>query len=357
MTQRNGKESVGLRSNEMKIVLRVAEKLSATIDQNAIRENISADLLCLLKADFLASYIWNQNTQAFEHFVGVNVDPANVERYLSYYQFHDPITPLLQRRRRATPVSEVMPQEELERTEFFNDFLLKDSHHHGINVYAYDGDINIGDLRIWRTKGRGAFGDHEVALLDMILPHFQNAMRNARVVAKANGMENLWRQLLENANVALLLFNEKGNLVYRNTQACQIEKGLSPEQYASFYGCVQSGIREDKLPTKWNMLSLSVLKTLSPQDLHPLTAVFATKPELERIDADSLRHKHRLTPRETEICILVCKGLSCSEIGRVLGISFTTVRTHLKHLFAKLDVTSRSELIYRLFEGFLNTSF
>jgi DNA-binding CsgD family transcriptional regulator len=254
-------------------------------------------------------------------------------------------------------VSEVMPQKELERTEFFNDFLMKDRHHHGINVYAYEGDINIGDLRIWRTKARPPFGDHEAALLDTILPYFQNALRNARIVTMAKGMENLWKQLLENVNIAMLLFDEKGCLVYQNNEARQVEKELSPTEYSSFCDYIRSGIREDRLRTKWGPFSLSFLKTISPQDSRPFTAIFAMRPGSEKVDANSLRHKHHLTSRETEICILVCKGLSSSEIGRILGISFTTVRTHLKHLFAKLDVTSRSELIYRLFEGFVDTSF
>jgi DNA-binding NarL/FixJ family response regulator len=357
MMLQGGRKPADLKRDEMEVLLGIIEKLSATTDADAMRENISVDLLRLLKSDFLASYVWNQNTQGFGHFVGLNVDRANAARYLNYYQFHDPITPLLQRRRRATVVSEVMPQKQLERTEFFNDFLMKDGQHHGINVYAYEGELNIGDLRIWRAKGRPPFGDHETALLDTILPYFQNALRNARIVAKANGMENLWGQLLEKANIAMLLFDEGGRLVYQNDEARRVKKELSPEEYSSFCNYVHSGIREDLLRTKWGPFSLSVLKTISPEDSRRLTAVFAMRPGSEKVDADALRHKHHLTSRETQICILVCKGLSGSEIGRVLGISFNTVCTHLKHLFAKLDVTSRSELIYRLFEGFLDTSF
>jgi DNA-binding CsgD family transcriptional regulator len=351
------RKPVNLKKDEVKILLRIVDKLSKSTDQVSARQNIAEDMLHLLKSDFLASYVWNRNIQGFEHFVGLNVDPANASRYLNYYQFHDPVTPLLQKQRKATLVSEIMPQKDLERTEFFHDFLMKDGHHHGINLYAYEGDLNIGDLRIWRKKGKPPFGDHEAYLLDAILPYFQNALRNARVMSKANGLENLWKHLLENSNTAMLLLDERNCLVYRNKEACQIEKTVSPEEYSSFCSYVRSSLRKGIVPTKWGPFSLSILKTFSPQDARPLTALFAVRQGSEKIDADSLRYKHHLTLRETEICILVCKGLSGPEIGRVLGISFTTVRTHLKHLFAKLDVTSRSELIYRLFEGFLDTSF
>jgi DNA-binding NarL/FixJ family response regulator len=49
--------------------------------------------------------------------------------------------------------------------------------------------------------------------------------------------------------------------------------------------------------------------------------------------------------------MLVCKGLTDPEIASALGIAFSTVRTHLKNLFTKLDVTTRSELIYVLLDG------
>lgn len=54
---------------------------------------------------------------SFEHVVFLNMSPDNLARYDRYYQFHDPIEPSLQKRRRATLVCEVMPQKGLEKTE------------------------------------------------------------------------------------------------------------------------------------------------------------------------------------------------------------------------------------------------
>ncbi len=52
-----------------------------------------------------------------------------------------------------------------------------------------------------------------------------------------------------------------------------------------------------------------------------------------------------LTPRESEILELIAKGLSNTEAGKVLGISSTTIRTHLEHIYAKLEVTNRVEAV------------
>lgn len=52
-----------------------------------------------------------------------------------------------------------------------------------------------------------------------------------------------------------------------------------------------------------------------------------------------------LTVSELRILRLVGKGLGNEEIGRELHLAPSTVRTHLKHLYAKLDLPSRAEAI------------
>jgi DNA-binding NarL/FixJ family response regulator len=51
----------------------------------------------------------------------------------------------------------------------------------------------------------------------------------------------------------------------------------------------------------------------------------------------------RLSPRESEILALVAEGLSNKEIAAKLDIGFTTVRTHLIHVYEKLHVRCRTE--------------
>jgi len=52
-----------------------------------------------------------------------------------------------------------------------------------------------------------------------------------------------------------------------------------------------------------------------------------------------------LSAREKEVLQATAKGLSNQEIGDALGISFSSVKAHLKHAFAKLDVSDRAEAI------------
>ena len=55
----------------------------------------------------------------------------------------------------------------------------------------------------------------------------------------------------------------------------------------------------------------------------------------------------RLTEREWEVLRHIVSGLRNKEIARALGITETTVKFHVAHLFEKLRVSSRAELVSR----------
>lgn len=52
-----------------------------------------------------------------------------------------------------------------------------------------------------------------------------------------------------------------------------------------------------------------------------------------------------LSSRETEILQLIAKGMSNNEAAGLLGVSKATIRTHLEHIYAKLEVTNRVEAV------------
>jgi len=153
--------------------------------EHELRERLGRALLDLLRADQFASFVWDAASRSFGGRVAINMEAANLDRYAQWHQHHDPITFVLQSRRRATRVTEVMPQRALMRTPFFNDFLSRDGLHWGMNLHAFDGDRQLGDLRIWRRRERGDFGDHEKALLDLIEPAFAGALQRAQRAAAA----------------------------------------------------------------------------------------------------------------------------------------------------------------------------
>jgi len=58
-----------------------------------------------------------------------------------------------------------------------------------------------------------------------------------------------------------------------------------------------------------------------------------------------------LSERETEVLGYLTKGYSGKEIAEKIHVSINTVKTHLKHIYQKLHVRSRSEILLRFRAG------
>ncbi|UQN28475.1 response regulator [Brachybacterium kimchii] len=66
--------------------------------------------------------------------------------------------------------------------------------------------------------------------------------------------------------------------------------------------------------------------------------------------ADAGAIPHAITEREWEVGRLVAQGLTNSEIADALFLSLPTIKTHIGHLFEKLQVTNRVQLAIRVLE-------
>jgi len=68
----------------------------------------------------------------------------------------------------------------------------------------------------------------------------------------------------------------------------------------------------------------------------------STQPE--EIEAPSLLN---VSPREHEVLTLLAKGYRYKEIAEALGIEVETVRTHLRRIYEKLHVSTRTEAVVK----------
>jgi DNA-binding NarL/FixJ family response regulator len=85
---------------------------------------------------------------------------------------------------------------------------------------------------------------------------------------------------------------------------------------------------------------------LSPVITRRLVERFMASPA---VTAGSAR-LDRLTPRETDVLRLLGRGLSNTEIAATLFLSETTVKTHIAHIFTKLDLRDRAQAVVVAYE-------
>jgi len=67
--------------------------------------------------------------------------------------------------------------------------------------------------------------------------------------------------------------------------------------------------------------------------------------EPEQIPTSALAEA--LSARESDILKLIAEGLSNKEIARTLAITPETVKSHVKHIFIKLNVEKRAQAVSR----------
>lgn len=82
---------------------------------------------------------------------------------------------------------------------------------------------------------------------------------------------------------------------------------------------------------------------LSPTVTAQLIAT-VTRPGDEDRREDARRRLDLLTPRERDVAVAVARGLSNTEIAAELYLGLATVKTHVGHLFAKLEATNRVQI-------------
>ena len=59
----------------------------------------------------------------------------------------------------------------------------------------------------------------------------------------------------------------------------------------------------------------------------------------------------RLSPREREVLELLARGIDPKQLGDVLDCNYSTCRTHIRRLCAKLGCSGTREAIVRFYAG------
>lgn len=73
--------------------------------------------------------------------------------------------------------------------------------------------------------------------------------------------------------------------------------------------------------------------------------LFAIRKEAP-MDLELRAKRSLLSPRELEVLALIARGFSYGEIARLESLSVHTVQSHIKNLYAKLSVHSKSEAVF-----------
>ncbi|WP_277955324.1 response regulator transcription factor [Saccharopolyspora soli] len=86
---------------------------------------------------------------------------------------------------------------------------------------------------------------------------------------------------------------------------------------------------------------------IAPRITRRLIETYAQHHRTTTVEAPRLA---ALTARETEVLRLVGNGLTNAQIAQRLVLSEATVKTHVKRMMAKLELTSRAQTVVVAYE-------
>jgi DNA-binding CsgD family transcriptional regulator len=132
-----------------------------------------------------------------------------------------------------------------------------------------------------------------------------------------------------------------------------IDRGIPNHQIASRWDCDPCFTERSNSMSPDSKLAIFISGTRTPTSKDREPPPFVGSP-LSQWDAHyagaaqpASRVSDPLTARERDVLAMISQGLSNKRVARALEISPETVKSHVKHIFLKLAVSTRTEAVFR----------
>jgi DNA-binding CsgD family transcriptional regulator/GAF domain-containing protein len=267
---------------------------------------------------------------------------------------------------------DVITADEMKLDPFYSEFLPK----FGLKYFAAsmvspDPHVEVA-LSVQRSADRPEFNDDELELLGRVGPHVERALRlsmrlnEAELSAMGLGealarigigvfiLDSLGRVVFSNPAGNALLGNELDIANERLVVAAPLAKpdellgrdiGSNLKNLLAETKPVLIRSRQSNRPLAIYVLPVDTSSQWTAMLTHAKAVVLAVDTKInEPPDASLVRDIFGLTLSEARVSSLIGSGMQPSEVAVKLGIAQETVRSTLKRVFAKLDVSRQSEL-------------
>lgn len=268
-------------------------------------------------------------------------------------------------------------------SEFYNDLLaprgIYQVAHHCLFI---DGPLS-GGITFTKPRTLGDFGESDYRALGQLVPHLRQGLRLRSRLGRIGFEKRLMTETLDRLSQGVVFVGPDLKVMYRNARAASILEsgdGLRCERNGRLAATLPSDdvrLRQavravldplgTELPAAGSSLCIGRVSAERPYSLTvaPLGLNFGDGPHAREavlilISADDFELEgieryltgiHGLTRTETKVARKLAEGLSTARIADRLGIRESTVRTHLKRIFAKTSTSRQSELVKLILEA------
>jgi DNA-binding CsgD family transcriptional regulator/PAS domain-containing protein len=240
--------------------------------------------------------------------------------------------------------------------------------------------LHFSELVVGRHKRQGPITDREIEIGMLLLPHLRRAVTISNVL-DAHAIEGArMAEALDALRCGVVLTNSEGNILHANRSAeHMLQNGAAvqgtggilsakaPAAAQELRKAIRLAARDEAMLGKTGLAIRLTGSAAPPHFAHVLpmngselrtqlqpeavAAVFIGESMATALDLtpaetkEYLRRRFGLTPAEADVALEILKGDGRQAAAVRLGISMTTVRTHLSHIFEKTSVRRQAELV------------
>lgn len=261
-----------------------------------------------------------------------------------------------------------------DETRYYNEWIKPQGFSDFIQLTLLHEDQMFGSILFGRNEAAGSFSDCDIALMRSLAPHLRRAITIGQLLELRSMKIRICETILDHLSMGVIVVSENGTILQTNRSAqtmfqdadmvCSVNNRISsgnstaarlllnaiaatakggsaamtsiginasgPKSgvaIANVLPLAHAGIDAASIPSAKAVVFVTCAQSLS----EPRVDLFATLFDF--------------TAAETRVVELLMRGNTSVEAARALGITETTVRTHLTRIFSKTGVSRQTELI------------
>ena len=298
-------------------------------------------------------------------------DPFATAQY--FFEIEEPVS-----------LADITPHSEFKNSLFYQEWVRPQHWIDAIAATLEKSATTYAAFSVIRHEDDGIVDDETRRRMKLIVPHIRRAVLVGKVIDLHKVEAAALADTLDGLATAMLLVDASGSIVHANTAAhVMLQEGLVVRASAGKLTAQQAEadhvLHDIFMNARSGDASVGDGGIAVPLSAHdgakyiahvlPLTsgarrgagvaysavaAIFVRKaePELPHPVA-VLADIYKLTPAEMRVLMMIVQIGGVPEVAPVLGVSETTVKTHLQHIFGKTGTSRQADLV-KLVVGFIS---
>ena len=286
------------------------------------------------------------------------------EMYQKYVEEYFPIDDTLELVSRAQSIiyksSDLFDRNYRSQTDFYKNFLEPVGIEYSVEeTLTMQSTICFGGLAIHRGRSYRDFNEKEILILKLFRPHLSRLAERWHSGKVLDDSQSVGQSIARVKRVAYCLWDENANLLEENLLERQF---IADDEANTILQKIRGHLlklkKEQRDEPKQEMeyrFTISVNDVLYYLDIiqYPSDETHGFRSVTLLYDFNTIFQsiieyrcqRGALTNREAEIVKLVIQGFSSSDIAAHLNIELSTVKSHLNHVYSKLQIEGKHQLL------------